>query len=178
MWSFQPRADMYSLCERPGHLRLYAYKPLAEDKIETAGNTLLQRNYRYNENTAISKFDISGMAEGQYAGLLHAAGRFHYGIGVSVENGKRYIKIVSNNNRGIITEFDASVKIVWFKSAWDFDFVNSFYYSFDGTNYVLGKNNIQLRGNDYRGDYIGFYNYNNISESGYVDIDYIKVESN
>ena len=43
---------------------------------------------------------------------------------------------------------------------------------------MLGKNNIQLRGNDYRGDYIGFYNYNNISESGYVDIDYIKVESN
>lgn len=61
---------------------------------------------------------------------------------------------------------------------WNFDFVNSFYYSFDGINYVPAKDNIQLRGNDYRGDYIGFYNYNNISESGYVDIDYIKVESN
>lgn len=178
MWSFQPRADMYSLTERPGYLRLYAYKPLVEDKIETAGNTLLERNYRYNENVATAKFDISGMAEGQNAGLLHAAGRFHYGICVSVENGRRYIKIVSNDSRETITEFDASVKTVWFKSTWDFDFVNSFYYSFDGTNYMPAKDNIQLRGNDYRGDYIGFYNYNNISESGYVDIDYIKVESN
>ena len=37
-WNQQPRADKWSLAEHPGFLRLYAFRPLEEKKIFTAGN--------------------------------------------------------------------------------------------------------------------------------------------
>jgi hypothetical protein len=33
----------------------------------------------------------------------------------------------------------------------------------------------KLIGMDYRGDYIGFFNYNNFADDGYTDIDFIHI---
>jgi hypothetical protein len=65
---------------------------------------------------------------------------------------------------------------IWFKSDWDFDYINIFSYSFDGVNFAAAGDKTKLKGNDYRGDYIGFFNYNNKADNGYVDIDYIHIE--
>jgi len=40
------------------------------------------------------------------------------------------------------------------------------YFSIDGENYQEFGEKYQLHGKDYRGDNIGFYNYNNISDKG------------
>jgi beta-xylosidase len=176
MWNFQPRSDRWSLQERPGYLRLYAFKPLAADKIETAGNTLLQRNYRYEKNTAITKFDLSGMEEGQNSGMLHAAGSSFVSVGVSIEDGKRTIRFMTNEITEVICEMQPECNHIWFKSDWDFDYIHIFSYSFDGVNFAAAGGKTKLEGKDYRGDYIGFFNYNNKSDNGYVDIDYIHIE--
>jgi len=176
MWNFQPRDEMWSLLERPGFLRLYAFQPLAADRIETAGNTLLQRNYRFEHCTAVARFDLAGMQNGQNSGLLHASGSFYTGIGVSAENGKRIIKLVSDENNEFVSEIKGNSNSVWFKADWDFEFINRFSYSFDGENFKEAGDRRKLIGKDYRGDSIGFFNYNNISDRGYVDIDFIHIK--
>ncbi len=177
MWNFAPKNDMWSLTERPGYLRLYAFRPLEEDKLETAGNTLLERNYRYEKNTATAKFELHGMKNGQNAGLLHAAGRSHVGVGVMLDGEKLCVRYVSNDKKETVALLDANVSEIWFKSVWNFDFVNQFYYSTDGEKFIPVGGEMKLVGRDYRGDSIGFYNYNNVSDDGYADIDYIEVIS-
>ena len=39
-WNYQPRKEYFSLTERPGWLRLKAYRPLETDKLLKAGNIL------------------------------------------------------------------------------------------------------------------------------------------
>ena len=70
-WNYQPRADKWSLTERPGFLRLHAWKPLRHDDLKKAGNTLTQRVMRTRSNVVTVELDPSGMADGQVAGLCH-----------------------------------------------------------------------------------------------------------
>ncbi len=177
MWNFAPRHGMWSLTENPGHLRLYAFRPLEKEKLETAGNTLLERNYRYEKNTATTRFMIAHMADGQSTGLLHAAGRAHTGIGVALEGRQLSVKLISNERSETVAELPFDTSEIYFRSVWNFDYENQFFYSTDGENYILAGDVSRLVGRDYRGDSIGFYCFNNISDEGYVDIDYIKVVS-
>lgn len=62
---------MWSLTERPGNLRLKAFRPLVTDNLLKAGNTLTQRCFRTNKNEVIVKMNIEGMVDGQKAGLCH-----------------------------------------------------------------------------------------------------------
>jgi len=72
-WNYQPRADKWSLTERPGFLRLHAFKPLRAGDLTKAGNTLTQRCLRADDVAFTVKLDIAGMADGQQAGLCHFA---------------------------------------------------------------------------------------------------------
>lgn len=64
-WNHQPRADKWSLSERPGHLRLHA---LPAAGFLHARNTLTQRVVG-PEATATVVIDASGLAPGDVAGL-------------------------------------------------------------------------------------------------------------
>ena len=85
-WNYQPRADKWSLAERPGFLRLHAFKPLQRDNLKKAGNTLTQRVFRTSTNIVTLALDLSGMADGQVAGLCHYS-KDYSTIGVRCENG-------------------------------------------------------------------------------------------
>ncbi|MCH5717952.1 hypothetical protein MKP07_17990 [Niabella hibiscisoli] len=74
-WNYQPRKDKWSLDERKGWLRLYAFQPLEIGNLLKAGNTLTQRTLRTAENEVILKMDISQMTEGQHAGFHISARR-------------------------------------------------------------------------------------------------------
>ncbi|GAB2560170.1 glycoside hydrolase family 43 protein [Gracilibacillus alcaliphilus] len=177
LWNFQPRDSMWSLEERPGFIRLYAFKPFFKDKIETAGNTLLQRNYRYEKNTAIAKMDLSGLEDGQNTGMVQMAGSLYCGIGISKHIDSTYIKFFSNKKTYRICEINVKDNIILFKSDWNFQYLCNFSYSVDGVDFKELEEGIKLIGNDYMGSYIGFFNYNNKEEKGYVDIEYIAIES-
>ena len=49
-WNYQPRSEKWSLTERPGWLRLHAFKPLQTGNFKKAGNTLTQRSLRTGHN--------------------------------------------------------------------------------------------------------------------------------
>lgn len=70
-WNYQPRSEMYSLTDRPGWMRLKAFRPLKPNQLLKAGNTLTQRCFRKEKNEVVVKMDISKMANGQRSGLCH-----------------------------------------------------------------------------------------------------------
>lgn len=174
MWNYQPRNDMWTLSENPGHLRLYAFQPKSKNRLETAGNSPVQRAYAAKSNIAETKFDISGMTDGQNAGLQHCSSDVYGGIGISMRGGiKRLCAYFSDGLTDEITVIPADVTEVFFRSEWDDSMQSVFSYSLDGDSY-LRVNEYSMQWRKYRGDSIGFFNYNNEEESGYIDIAYFK----
>ena len=145
-WNYQPREDMYSLTERPGWLRLKAFLPLETDN--------------------------SQMAEGQHAGLCHFAQ--HSGcLGVVREGGHTCLEL-RQDDRAERGEHIES-QYLWLRSIWGLDGWSHFYYSIDGDTFTH-MGNYNLSWGFYRGDRIGIYNYNNVSEKGFIDVDYLHYE--
>ncbi len=169
-WNYQPRAGMWSLKEKPGFLRLKAYKPLKADDLMKAGNTLTQRCFRTTRNEVITKMDLSGMADGQKAGLCHFAGQ-HSALGVSQEGAARTLEFRLNgkNTPGPAIKGND----LWLRSSWGIDGKSQYAFSTDGRNYQDFGETYQLDWGHYRGDRIGIYNFNNKTEAGVVDVDYL-----
>ena len=168
-WNYQPRSDFFSLTERPGWLRLKAYRPLEPDNLMKAGNTLTQRTFRKQTNEVVIKLDISGMEDGQKCGLCHFSSQ-HSGIGVVKENGTCYLEYRKNGK----TMKGGSVRsrYVWFSSSWGLDGMSRYAYSVDGDNFFTFGDSYQLVWGNYRGDRIGIYCFNDRGEKGFVDVDY------
>jgi len=74
-------------------------------------------------------------------------------------------------NLGII--IPDGVTSVWFRSDIGTAMINSYEYSLDGKTYIPFGGHYLLKWGSYRGDYIGIYNFNNLSNNGYIDIDWL-----
>lgn len=168
-WNYQPRDEMWSLSERPGWLRLRAFRPLENDRLLKAGNTITQRSFRNSLNEVTIKIDISHMADGQHAGLCHFAE--HSGaLGVVRSAGRTYLERRNDDNAdlGLMITSDC----IWLRSSWGLDGRSIFEYSTDGNKFIRVRG-YQLSWGFYRGDRIGIYCYNNLSDSGYIDVDFL-----
>ena len=170
-WNFQPRDSFWSLTERPGFLRLKAFCPLKKDCINTAGNSLIQRMYREDDSLAEMKMDITGMADGQFAGLLYMAGENGAGIGVEKKNGNCQIRFCGKEN--VYGELiPDNISQIWLRAAWNRDMRIRSSYSLDGKVFLNFGENYQVRESKYQGGHIGIFNYNNLEESGIADIEW------
>ena len=112
------------------------------------------------------------MADGQHAGLCHFAQ--HSGcLGVVRENGQAYLE----QRRDDQSQRCVAIKgqYVWLRSTWGLDGLSHFSYSLDGDLYMPVGDYPQSWGY-YRGDRIGIYNYNNLSDSGFIDVDFFHYE--
>ena len=173
-WNYQPRAEMFSLSERPGWLRLKAFRPLENDRLLKVGNTLTQRSFRSKENEVTIRMDISQMADGQHAGLCHFAA--HSGcLGVMKENGQLFLELRHDDKSDkapLLSEGSGETPFLWLRSTWGLDGQSHFSYSLDGDTFIP-FGDYKLSWGYYRGDRIGIYCYNNLSESGFIDVDYL-----
>lgn len=169
-WNYQPRAEMYSLSERKGWLRLKAFRPLKPNTLKQAGNTLTQRCFRTDTNTVVIKMDISRMTDGQRSGLCHFS-ITNAAIGITAENGRKYVEYRENDStlRGI----PVTSRTIWLKTTWGLDGLAKFYYSTDGNNFSQFGRTYPMAWGHYRGDRIGIYNFNDYSDTGLIDIDYL-----
>ena len=175
-WNYQPREEMFSLTERPGWLRLKAFRPLENDRLLKAGNTLTQRSFRSKANEVTIRMDISQMTDGQHAGLCHFAA--HSGcLGVVRENGQLFLELRHDDKSQVVQLPPQLGRVgerlyLWLRSSWGLDGQSHFSYSLDGDTFTpFGE--YRLSWGYYRGDRIGIYNYNNVSESGIIDVDYL-----
>jgi len=173
-WNYEPQKDKWSLTERKGWVRLYAYKPIQENNLLKAGNTLTQRSIRTSSNEVVIKLDISRMTDGQKAGLSHLGSPNYSTLGVACEG---VLKTLEYNVKGAITKGPAiSSSILWLKSTWGIRGNSQYYYSVDGKTFLPFGNPYQLMWGAYRGDRIAIYSYNNKAETGYVDLDFFHYE--
>jgi beta-xylosidase len=167
-WNYQPRTDKWSLTERPGFLRLHAWKPLRPNQLKTAGNTLTQRAFRTSTNVVTLTLDLSGMADGQVAGLCHYS-KDYSTIVAHCQNG--VITLESARGRSIARGPVLGIRKLWLRSTWGLDGKSHYAYSTNGTNFITFGEPYQLGWGDYRGDRIGVLTYNNDADAGYVDCD-------
>lgn len=172
-WNYQPRAEKWSLTERPGHLRLHAFKPLTsvepQKRILGASNTLTQRSMRTKADTVTILMDIGHMADGQYAGLTHFSTTSYSTLGIRQVRGKRYIMYEYNGKD--TTGVRIIGKKIWLRSTWDINGRNTYSFSTTGQLFTPFAGISQLTWGSYRGDRIGIYNYNMLGDKGYVDVD-------
>jgi hypothetical protein len=171
-WNYQPRKDMFSLSERKGWIRLYAFKPLAENTLLKAGNTLTQRTFRSKKNKVVMRMDVKNMTDGQRAGLAHYA--LHSGgIGVVCQDDTKYIEFREDDK--CQRNVPIQTRYVWLCTEWGLDGVAMFAYSLDGKNFVqCGRHHLSW--GHYRGDRLGIYCFNDKGESGFVDVDYLRYD--
>jgi beta-xylosidase len=169
-WNYQPRAEKWSLTERRGWLRLSAFKPLETDKLTKAGNTLTQRTLRTKSNEVIVRLDISGMADGQKAGLSHFGSPSYATLGVSCEGTAKHLEY---NVKGAITPGPVLAgNDLWLKSTWGLDGKSQFSYSLNGKDFIPFGAVYSMQWGSYRGDRIALYSYNNKADAGYLDVDF------
>ncbi len=180
-WNYQPRADMWSLTERPGSLRLRAFKPLHRPLspdpgakpvppgvLLNAGNTLTQRLMTPAGGTATARLDLTNLADGQTAGF----GLFskEYGVlGVHQTQGVRRLVYLTNDTAQqgpVLTQ-----NSIWLRAIIDDKATSTFAYSLDGEHFTPFGEPYALKWAWYRGIRLALFSYNETAEAGFVDID-------
>jgi hypothetical protein len=172
-WNYQPRSDKWSLTDRRGFLRLHAFRPIDPQNpkkvLLRVGNTITQRSMRTESNVATVKLDLSGMADGQHAGLTHLSTASYSALGIKQQNGKRYLVYTVNDTDS--TGPAIRGKTIWLQSSWGFDGINQYFYSTDGKTFTPIGTKTQLVWGSYRGDRLGIFSYNLTADSGLIDVD-------
>lgn len=176
-WNHQPRADKWSLAERPGFLRLHAFGQLREGEFFTTRNMLSQRYIRWGCGEADVRLELSGMADGQRTGLAHFNGGKDYAcIELRRDAGQLSLWFVRRYRGEEPYERQIGVlprrtRVLTLRTTVTFDGEASFSWSPDGRRFRPCEGTYRLTWGNYRGDRIGIYTFNNLREAGYVDID-------
>ena len=182
-WNHNPNNNYWSLTDRAGWLRLTTGSKATS--ILNARNTLTQRTFGPTCSGKI-KMDISGMKNGDYAGL--AAFSYNYGyIAVQKESaGAKLVMVDAHDNATkkadkptVKASVDCTSNIVYLKE--DFNFAGgdkvTFYYSFDGNTWTQLGDPMPLRYEltHFMGSKFAIFNYATKSTGGYADFDYFRV---
>ena len=170
-WNYQPRAEKWSLTERPGWLRLHAFNPLRPGDFFKAGNTLTQRIMGTGGGEVVIKLDVAGMADGQTAGLCIFWKEFCT-LGAVQENGVRRIELNNDGTKTTGSQLNSNSTNVWFKATIDDLGSSNFFWSQDGIKFTAIGDGFKFGWGNYRGTRLGIYSYNNMAESGFIDIDF------
>ena len=176
-WNYQPRADKWSLSDRPGFLRLKAFKPLSSGAglLFRVGNTITQRSMKTKWCEAVAKVHINKMVDGQVAGICHYANTYSI-FGIKQVSGVRFIVFDNFGNETVGKAIADSV--VYLKSCWGLDGNAQYSFSTDGNTFETLGGKYPLTWGNYRGDRIGIITYNQLTESGYIDVDWFHYDVN
>ena len=174
-WNYQPRAEKWSLGERPGFMRLHAFAGLDGGNLLKVGNVLTQRVVRTSGQTFVTRLALEGMADGQHAGLTHFTAQpkgpraaSSASVGVVMESGKRYVEV---SRDGAYTRLQGwPHRAIWLKSAWGLDGKSAWSISADGRAFKPVGDVFELTWGAYRGDRLGLFTFNSLKEQGHVDV--------
>lgn len=177
-WNHNPDNRFWSLIQRKGRLRLTAGR--VDDDVLQARNTLTQRTFGPESSASVS-LDVANMKDGDCAGFIALQRRYGF-VGVKMENGAKYIVMVSAETNGPIEieRIELNKKKVHFKIDCDFNERTDkayFYYSFDGKKWTSIGEPLQMAYTlpHFMGYRFGLFNYATKSTGGYVDFDYYRV---
>jgi beta-xylosidase len=172
-WNHQPRDEKWSLTERPGFVRLHAFKPLKRDNLLKAGNTLTQRLISPGPGEVTLKLDLTRMADGQSAGLSHHGKRYAW-LGVTQTGGVRHL--VYHTDTGRTAGPALASTDLWLRSNLSANGTATWAYSLDGVAFTPFGGDYTLNMDGGRGSRIGVFTYNDQAEAGSIDLDWFRYE--
>lgn len=178
-WNHNPQPDYWSLKDREGFLRL------TTDRVDSSfldtRNTFTQRTIG-PQSSATIRIELSGMKEGDYAGLGLLQKNFGF-VGAKMVNNRKHI-IMVNGASEEPTEVESiplKQEELYLKAVGDFKDrkdIAKFYYSLDGENWESIGNELKMSYTlpHFMGYRFALFNYATQEAGGYVDFDYFKIE--
>lgn len=177
-WNHNPVNELWSLTAREGWLRLTTGR--VDTLFVQARNTLTQRTFGPECSGSVC-VDVSGMKEGDFAGLVLLQRKFGQ-VGVKFENGsKRIVMVSAQSGKPVeVQSVPLSQKKVYFKAVCNFrDLadVADFFYSLDGRNWISVGSQLKMEYSmpHFMGYRYGLFNYAGITPGGYVDFDWFRI---
>ncbi len=177
-WNHNPDDRFWSLTEHRGALRLTTGR--VDEVVTQARNTLTQRTFG-PECSGTTSIDVSGMKDGDCAGLVALQNRYGY-VGVKASGDSKSIVMVTREN-GPPVEL-ASLPLtqtrVFLRIECDFREradIAYFSYSLDGKNWNAVGKPLHLRYDlvHFMGCRFGLFNFATKSPGGHVDFDFFRV---
>lgn len=164
-WNHAPRHDAFSLGERPGWLRLRAFRPVSPG-LRGIGNTLSQRAWRTADNRAGVLLDMTGMVDGQTAGLCHLSADGAW-IGIRQTDGQRRLCFA----RGATVRSGPVVDRprIRLSTRWGVEGRATFFHDGEGGAEQRFGEVYDLQWRDYRGDRVGLFTCHDDAMRGHVD---------
>jgi beta-xylosidase len=177
-WNHNPDDRYWSLNERPGWLRLTTGR--VDETVTQARNTLTQRTFG-PECSGTTALDVSGMKDGDRAGLIALQNRYAY-VGVKMEGGARSVVMVANDGAAPVEVANVPLGANRVLLRMECDFrdqkdLAQFAYSLDGKTWTSIGNPHKLRYDlvHFMGCRFGLFNYATKTPGGHVDFDFFHV---
>lgn len=177
-WNHQPDNSLWSVSERKGYLRLKTGR--VDNDFLLARNALTQRTIG-PVCSGITSIDVSGMKEGDFAGLALLQKKYGL-VGVKYENGVKRVVVVSaqTDKPEEVDSLPLNQDTVFLKAECDFTDRQDradFYYSLDGSTWTKIGNQLKMAYTlpHFMGYRFGLFNYATKTPGGYVDFDYFRI---
>ncbi|KPM49048.1 glycoside hydrolase family 43 protein [Jiulongibacter sediminis] len=175
-WNHNPDNSLWSVRDRKGFLRLTTGR--VDTSFVMAKNTLTQRTIG-PESTGSTKLEVSGMKEGDFAGLCLL--QKNYGlVGVKIDNGQKYIVMESAAAGREEARIPLTKKKFYLKAACDFKDRKDeaqFYFSLDGKEWTAIGAPMKMPYTlpHFMGYRFGLFNYATEQTGGYADFDWFRI---
>jgi beta-xylosidase len=177
-WNHNPDNSLWSVIQRKGYLRLTTGR--IDTSFVLARNTLTQRTIG-PECSGSTSIDVSHMKDGDFAGLALLQRKFGL-VGISMENGIRYLVMVSAES-GKAVELQRVPLLqntVYLKAECDFNNrkdIGYFYFSLDGKNWTAIGSQLKMEYTlpHFVGYRFGLFNYASKTTGGFVDFNYFHI---
>jgi beta-xylosidase len=169
-WNHNPVDAAWSLTSRPGYLTLNALK--AENFV-LARNTLTQK-IMGTTGSAVTELDLSGLAEGQKAGLCVMSKAYNL-IGVRKKEGKVYL-FWDQSGEGYKEQSITGNKIYFKVQLSIKDNKNQFFYSTDNKTFTPFGSSFVARWGYWKGARIGLFSYNEKGDGGVAAFNWFKYD--
>ena len=174
-WSHNPDDSKWSLAERPGWLRIKA-SPAAD--FLHARNTLTQR-IAGPASSAVTRLDVSGLEEGEVAGLAIANIPYAF-IAVVCIDGDIRVRMV-NDGRMVAESAPVSGKEVFLQANADADGFARFFFGTDGKTFMaLGEPFLmEFTVKTFLGNRFGLFCFHSGDgiKTGFADFDFLRREA-
>ena len=177
-WNHNPDNSLWSVTERKGFLRLKTGR--IDTSFLLSRNSLTQRTIGPVCSGIIS-LDVSGMKDGDFAGLGLLQKQFGL-LGVKIEGGSKSIVMInaSTANPAEVANIPLSQNTVFFKAECNFKErkdVTDFYYSLDGNNWLPVGTQLKMAYTipQFIGYRFALFNYATKNTGGYADFDYFRI---
>jgi len=179
-WNHNPEPDYWSLTKRPGYLSFVTNRVVST--LTEAPNTLTQRTFGPG-SSATTSIDVSGMKDGDWAGLAAFQKRYGF-VGVKMSEGAKSLVMVSadSDHPEEIASIPLSGKTVYLKVECEFEpapEVARFSYSLDGKSWTpIGRpSRLTYTFPHFMGYRFALFYYSTKTAGGRVDFDYYRIEA-